>query len=340
MAADMSMNRRKMLLHAATAAMWLFSSVPPGWGTAAAQNAPRPEYPTRQVRVIVPYPPGGPTDVIARLVAQKLTEAFGQNVYVENLSGASGAVGAGTAANSPGDGYTLLFTTNDFAVASVNNSKLPYDPVKSFAPVSIVSASPQVVLAHPSLPAKSLKELVELARTQPGKLSYASMSIGFGQLTAERFVRMGLKVDMVRVPFQGAAPLINSTVGGHTPVAYIGLPPAMPLIKEGKLRALAVVAASRSPDLPDVPTLAEAGVPNQEADLLIGVVAPAGTPSAICDLLQRKIVDIVKMPDVRQRLDALGFTPVASTPEAYAAQIKRDIDTWSTVVKELGITVE
>src|SRR5262249_41102965 len=157
--------------------------------------------------------------------------------------------------------------------------------------------------------------------------------------TAERLFRMGLKVDMVRVPFQGAAPLINSTIGGHTPVAYIGLPPAIPLIKEGKLRALAVVAANRSPDLPDVPTLAQAGVSNQEADLLIGAVAPAGTPRPVIDLLQRAIADIVKMPDVTQRLNTLGFTPVAGTPDAYAAQIKSDIETWSAVVKELGIKV-
>jgi tripartite-type tricarboxylate transporter receptor subunit TctC len=333
------MNHRKRLIQAATAALWLFAFAPVVDGTAAAQQAPRLDYPTRQVRVIVPYPPGGPTDVIARLVAQKLTEAFGQNVYVENLTGASGAIGAAAAANAPGDGYTLLFATNDFAVASVT-SKLSYDPVKGFAPISIVSASPQVVIAHPSLPAKSLKELIELAKAQPGKLSYASMSIGFGQLTAERFVRMGLKVDMVRVPFQGAAPLLNSTVGGHTPIAYIGLPPAMPLIKEGKLRALAVVAANRSPDLPDVPTLAETGILNQEADLLIGVVAPAGTPRPIIDLLHTKIANIVKMADVKQRLDALGFRPVASTPDAYAAQIKSDIETWSAVVRELGIKVE
>lgn len=333
------MNRRNMLIDAALAAVGL-SMLGHVYGTAAAQQAPRPEYPTRQVRVIVPYPPGGPTDVIARLVAQKLTERSGQNVYVENLSGASGAIGAGTAASSAADGYTLLFTTNDFAVASVTTSKLPYDPVKSFAPISIVAAAPQVVVAHPSLPVKSLMELGELARSEPGKLSYASMSIGFGQLTAERLFRLGLKVDMVRVPFQGASPLINSTIGGHTPVAYIGLPPTIPLIKEGKLRALAVVAANRSPDFPDVPTLAQAGIANQEADLLIGVVAPAGTPRTIIDLLQHSIADIVKMPDVKQRLDALGFTPVAGTPDAYAAQIKNDIQTWSAVVKELGITVE
>jgi tripartite-type tricarboxylate transporter receptor subunit TctC len=297
-------------------------------------------YPSRQVRVIVPYPPGGPTDVIARLISQKLSESLGQQFYVENLSGASGAIGAGAAANSPGDGHTLLVVTNDFAVAPVTSSKLPYDPVKNFVPVSIISSSPQVVIAHPSLPVTTLKELAELAKKEPGKHSYASMSIGFGQLTAERFFRLGLKADMVRVPFQGAAPLVNSTVGGHTPAAFIGLPPAVPLIKDGKLRALAIVGNKRAPELPDVPTTTEAGFPDQEADLLIGMVAPAGTPKPVVDLLQGKIVEIVKLPDVKQRFEVLGFTPVASTPEAYAAQIRSDIATWSKVVSELGIKVE
>ena len=297
-------------------------------------------YPSKQVRIIVPYPPGGPTDVIARLLAQHLTDALGQTFYVENLSGASGAIGAGTAAKSAPDGSTLLVVTNDFAVAPVTSSKLPYDPVKDFAPVSIVSSSPQVVIAHPSLPAKTLTELQALASKEPGKYSYASMSIGFGQLTAERLFRMGLKADMIRVPFQGAAPLISSTTGGHTPVAFIGLPPAIPLIKSGQLRALAIVGAKRSPDLPDVPTTSESGFPNQEADLMIGMVAPAGTPKPIVDLLQKKIADIVQLPDAKQRLNTLGFTPVASTPDAYATQIKNDIATWGKVVQELGIHVE
>lgn len=309
--------------------------------TSQAQPAPGAiTYPARQVRVIVPYPPGGPTDVIARLISQKMTEALGQTFFVENLPGASGAIGAGTAANAPGDGHTLLVVTNDFAVASVTNSKLPYDPIKNFAPVSIVSASPQVVIAHPSVAAKSLKELVELAKKEPGKLTYGAMSIGFGQLTSERFFRLGLKVDVVRVPFQGAAPLINSTVGGHTSLGYIGLPPAAPLIKDGKLRALAVVGSRRSPDFPDVPTTAEAGISGQEADLLIGFVATAGTSKAVVDLLQRQIARIVALPDVKSRLTTLGFTAVASTPEAYAAQMRSDIETWGKVVKDLGIQVQ
>ena len=303
-----------------------------------AQPAPG-NYPTRQVRVIVPYPPGGPTDVIARLLAQKLTEALGQNFFVENLPGAGGAIGAGTASNAPGDGHTLLVATNDFQVGSVT-SKLPYDPVKNFTPISIISASPQVVIAHPSVAARNLQELTELAKKDPGKLTYGGMSIGFGQLTSERFFRLALKIDVVRVPFQGAPPLINSTVGGHTNLGFIGLPPAAPLIKDGKLRALAVVGPRRSPDFPDVPTAAEAGVPNQEADLLIGMVAPAGTPKPVVDLLQKQIARIVALADVKSRLDTMGFTAVASTPEAYAAQIKRDLETWGKVVQDLGIKVE
>jgi tripartite-type tricarboxylate transporter receptor subunit TctC len=307
-------------------------------GASHAQTAP-PNYPIRQVRVIVAYPPGGPTDVIARLIAQKMSEHFGQQFYVENLPGAGGAIGAGIAANAPPDGHTLFVTTNDFAVAATT-SKLSYDPVKNFAPVSIVSSSPQVVIVNPSLTAKTMQELVALAKAEPGKHSYAGMSIGFGQLTSERLFRLGLKVDVIRVPFQGAAPLITSTVGGHTPIAFIGLPPAAPLIKEGKLRALAVTSTKRSPDFPDVPTTAEAGIPGQESELLIGLVAPAGTPKPIIDRLHNEVVRIVAIPDVKQKLDTLGFTAVASTSEAYAAQIRSDLETWGKVVQDLGMKVE
>jgi tripartite-type tricarboxylate transporter receptor subunit TctC len=203
-----------------------------------------------------------------------------------------------------------------------------------------VSSSPQVVIVNPSLPAKTMQELITLTKAEPGKHSYAGMSIGFGQLTGERLFRLGLKVDVIRVPFQGAAPLITSTVGGHTPIAFIALPPAAPMIKEGKLRALAVTSAKRSPDFPDVPTTTEAGISGQESELLIGFVAPAGTPRPIIDGLQREVVRIVALPEVKQKLDTLGFTPVASTPEAYAAQIRSDLETWAKVVQDLGMKVE
>jgi tripartite-type tricarboxylate transporter receptor subunit TctC len=308
-----------------------------------AQNAPggaAASYPTRQVRVIVPYPAGGPTDVMARLVAQHLTESLGQNFFVENLTGASGVVGTGTAANSPGDGHTILFVTNDFAVAPTVSSKVPYDAVKSFAPVTIAAASPQVVVVHPSFPAKNMQEMIALAKASPGKYNYASLGIGFGQLSSERLFRLGLGLDVVRVPFPGAAPIITSTLAGHTPIAFLGLPPAAPHIKEGTLRALAVTSIKRSPVFPNVPTMAESGVPDQESELIIGVLVPAATPKPIVDQLQRQIARIVALPDVKERLDALGFAPVASTPDAYAAQIKADIETWSKVVREANIKVE
>jgi tripartite-type tricarboxylate transporter receptor subunit TctC len=308
-----------------------------------AQNAPggaAASYPTRQVRVIVPYPAGGPTDVMARLVAQHLTESLGQNFFVENLTGASGVVGTGTAANSPGDGHTILFVTNDFAVAPTVSSKVPYDAVKSFAPVTIAAASPQVVVVHPSFPAKNMQEMIALAKASPGKYNYASLGIGFGQLSSERLFRLGLGLDVVRVPFPGAAPIITSTLAGHTPIAFLGLPPAAPHIKEGTLRALAVTSTKRSPVFPNVPTMAESGVPDQESELIIGVLVPAATPKPIVDQLQRQIARIVALPDVKERLDALGFAPVASTPDAYAAQIKADIETWSKVVREANIKVE
>ena len=308
-----------------------------------AQNAPggaAASYPSRQVRVIVPYPAGGPTDVMARLVAQHLTESLGQNFFVENLTGASGVVGTGTAANSPGDGHTILFVTNDFAVAPTVSSKVPYDAVKSFAPVTIAAASPQVVVVHPSFPAKNMQELIALAKASPGKYNYASLGIGFGQLSSERLFRLGLGLDVVRVPFPGAAPIITSTLAGHTPMAFLGLPPAAPHIKEGTLRALAVTSAKRSPVFPNVPTMAESGVPDQESELIIGVLVPATTPKPIVDQLQRQIARIVALPDVKERFDALGFAPVASTPEAYATQIKADIETWSKVVREANIKVE
>jgi tripartite-type tricarboxylate transporter receptor subunit TctC len=304
-----------------------------------AESAPA-GYPARQVRVIVPYPAGGPTDVMARLVAAHLSEKLGQNFFVENLTGASGVVGTGTAANSPGDGHTILFTTNDFAVAPTVSSKVPYDPVKSFAPVTIAAASPQVVVVHPSLAAKSMQELIALAKASPGKLNYASLGIGFGQLSSERLFRLGLGVDVVRVPFAGAAPIITSTLANHTPIAMLGLPPAAPHIKEGTLRALAVTSSKRSAAFPDVPTMAEAGVRDQESELIIGVVVPAATPKPIVELLQREIARILALPDVKEKLDALGFAAVASTPEAYGAQIKRDIETWSKVVRDANIKVD
>ncbi|MGA8499193.1 MAG: tripartite tricarboxylate transporter substrate-binding protein, partial [Xanthobacteraceae bacterium] len=230
---------RRGLLLSILAAMLLASGVSYGQQSA---------YPTRQVRIVVPYPPGGPTDLIARLVAQKLGERLGQSFFVENVAGASGAVGAGQVAHAAPDGYTLLVSTNDFAVASVTNTNLPYDPVKNFSPVTIIATSPQVVAVNPSVPAKTMKELVDLIKAAPEKYNYAAIGIGFGQLTSERLFKLALKLDgLVRVPFNGAAPAVNATLAGDTQIIFLALPPIAPYLSSEKLRALAVTSPARTP---------------------------------------------------------------------------------------------
>ena len=296
-------------------------------------------YPTKQVRLVVPYPAGGPTDLIARLLSQKLGERLGQTFYVDNVSGASGALGAGQVAQAAPDGHTLLVVTNDFAVASVTNKNLPYDPIKNFSPVTIVASSPQVVAVNPSVPAKTMKELVAVIREAPEKYNYAALGIGFGQLSAERLFKLGLQLDrFARIPFNGAAPAVNSTIAGHTQVIFLGLPPVAPHLSSDKLRAIAVTSSERTKAFPQIPTLRESGVPDQESELNIGVVAPAGTPANVLSLLQKQIAEIVALPAVKSTLDTISFQAVANTPAEYADQIKSDIAVWGKVMKDANIS--
>jgi len=308
-------------------------------GVSHGQQPTKP-YPTRQVRIVVPYPPGGPTDLIARLLSQKLGERLGQSFFVENVNGASGAVGAGQVAQAAPDGHTLLVVTNDFAVASVTNTNLPYDPVKNFVPVTIIATSPQVVAVNPSVPATTMKELVSLITAAPDKYNYAALGIGYGQLSAERLFKLGLKLDgLTRVPFNGAAPAINATLAGDTQIVYLGLPPVAPYIGSEKLRALAVTSATRAEAFPQIPTLRESGVPDQECELVIGMVAPTGTPPEIVATLQKQIADVVKLPDIKATLAKVSFQPVGSSPAAFGQQIKDDIAVWSQVMKDAHIPV-
>jgi tripartite-type tricarboxylate transporter receptor subunit TctC len=304
-------------------------------------HAQQPQrYPAKQVRVVVPYPAGGPTDLIARLLSQKLGERLGQTFIVENVAGASGAVGAGQVAQAAPDGHTLLVVTNDFAVASVTNANLPYDPINNFTAVTIVASSPQVIAVHPSVPAKDINELAGLIRSAPDKYNYAGLGIGFGQLSAERLFKLGLKLDkMARIPFNGAAPAINSTLAGHTQILFLGLPPVAPHLKSEKLRAIAVTSAERSKAFPQIATLREAGIQNQESELVIGMVAAAGTPADVVSALQKQIGEIVALPDVKSLLETISFQPVASAPQVYAEQIKNDIAVWSKVMKDANIPV-
>ena len=286
----------------------------------AARMTAAQAYPTRPVRIIVPFTAGGPATVMAHVIAQPLSESWGQSFYVENLPTGASNVGSATAAKSPPDGYTLLVVTPSFVINPSLYAKLAYDPIRDFTPVILAVASPHVLLVNPSFPAKNVKELVALVKANPGKYSYASAGTGqSAQLAAELF-KLAFGLDIVHVPFNGGAPAVNSTMGGHTQMAFNALPSAAALIKEGKLRALAVTSGERAPEFPDVPTLAEAGAPGQESLFFQGIVAPAGTPKDIVDQLYREIEKILARPEVKDRLAAIGFGVTISSPEELQVQ--------------------
>ena len=280
----------------------------------AARMTAAQAYPTRPVRIIVPFTAGGPATVMAHVIAQPLSESWGRSFYVENLPTGASNVGSATAAKSPPDGYTLLVVTPSFVINPSLYAKLAYDPIRDFTPVILAVASPHVLLVNPSFPAKNVKELVALVKANPGKYSYASAGTGqSAQLAAELF-KLAFGLDIVHVPFNGGAPAVNSTMGGHTQMAFNALPSAAALIKEGKLRALAVTSGERAPEFPDVPTLAEAGAPGQESLYFQGIVAPAGTPKDIVDQLYREIEKILARPEVKDRLAAIGFGVTIQLP--------------------------
>jgi tripartite-type tricarboxylate transporter receptor subunit TctC len=307
---------------------------------AAASAVQAQNYPTKNVRVLVPFAAAGPTDVIARLIGQKLGELYGHQFYIENVPGAGGNTGTAQAAKAPADGYTVLVISTGFMVNPSLYAKVPYDPVKEFGPITLIAASPNVLVVHPDVPAKSVKELVALIRDNPNKYSYAQPALGSTPHLGGELFKLTFNLDLAMVPFPGAAPAITSTIGGHTPIAFTALPPAITAAKENKVRALAVMAEQRVSALPDVPTMAEAGVADQEADTLTGIVAPAGTPKEIVDQLQRDIAKIVSQPDTKAKLDALGFRPVANTPAQFATQIKAEMEKWGKVVRAAKLKIE
>lgn len=303
--------------------------------TAVAQS-----WPARPVRMIVPFAPGGPTDVMARILGQKLSEGLGQQFVVENRAGAGGNIGMGVAAKAAPDGYTVLVASSSYVVNPSLYAKAGYDPYKDFAPVTVAAASPNVLVVHPSIPAKNVQELVALVRSNPGKHNYAQPGTGTTPHLSGELFKLTFKLDIVNVPFGGAGPAVASAVGNQTPIAFVALPPAAPHIKSGALRALALTSGKRVPTLPDVPTMAEAGAPDQEAETMQGVLFPAGTPREIVDRMQREIVRVVALPDVKERLAALGFEAVANTPEEFAAYIRAEINKWAKVIRDAGIKVE
>jgi len=293
-------------------------------------------YPARPVRVIVPFAPGGPTDVFARLIAQKLSEQLGVQFYVENIGGAGGNIGTGRAAQAAPDGYTILVNGANHVVNPALYHQVPYDPSKDFDPVTLAVTAAVVLTVNPSLPVQTVKELVALINANAGKYSYASPGTGTPPHLVGELFRLSLGLDLVHIPFNGGGPAIGSAVAGHTPISFGSMAPAVPLVKDGKLRALAVSTKTRSQALPDIPTVAEAGYPEIEGNSWFAAFVPAGTPKEIIALLHREIVRVMALPDMKERLATLGYEPVASTPDECAAQLRTELAKWTKVIREAG----
>ena len=294
------------------------------------------DYPTKPVRVIIPFPPGAINDTVGRMIATQLSERLGKQFVVENRGGAAGTIGTELAANAPKDGYTLLVVS---LVNAVNPwlYKLPYDPIKSFAPVAILVSAPNVLVVNPELPAKSVKELVALAKEKPGQVQYASGGVGSFQHLGGELFKLAAGIDLLHVPFKGGGPAMIDVIGGHTKVVFSTTITALPHVRSGKLRALGVGSRERSPVFPEVPTVAEAGVPGYEAANWIGIVAPAGTPAAIVAKLHEEISAVQDSPEVRRQFSSAGVDVLRMSSAEFGAFMVTEMAKWGRVVKEGGI---
>jgi len=297
-------------------------------------------YPSRPVRVIVPFAPGGPNDIIVRLVAQKLAESMGQPFLVENRAGAGGNIGTDYVAKSAPDGYTLLSVGPGSLIINPLIGKVPYDTQRDFAPVTIMARAPNALVVHPSLPVRSAKELIELARAQPGAINYGSGGNGSTpHLAAALFAAMA-GITLTHVPYKGTAPATADLIGGQVQIAFLGIPAVLPHVRSGKLRALAVTGLRRSPELPEIPTVDESAVPGYELSPWYGLLAPSGTPRAIVARLGAEATNIVRSSEMREKLTAQGAEAVGGTPEEYAAVIRAETATWSRVIDHAGLRSE
>jgi tripartite-type tricarboxylate transporter receptor subunit TctC len=291
----------------------------------------------RPVRVLVPYAPAGPSDILARIVSQKLSERLGKQFYVENVGGAGGNIGMGQGARATPDGYTVLVVPPNIVVNPAMYDSVPYDPYRDFDPVTVAVSSPTVLTVHPSLPVQTVKEMVDLIKSSPGRFSFASPGTGTPpHLIGEQF-RLSLDLDLVHVPFNSAGLAVAATLAGHTPVAFTSLPPAVPQIRDGKLRALAVTSKMRSQALPDVPSMAEAGYPEVVGEGWFAFIVPARTPKDIIALLQREIVAVVSLPDITEKMAELGFEAVGDTPDEAAALFRSESAKWAKVIRAANI---
>jgi tripartite-type tricarboxylate transporter receptor subunit TctC len=307
----------------------------------AASPAAAQDYPSRPITLIVPYAAGGGNDVMARVAAEKMSKTLGQQVVVENRGGAGGSIATRQIAKSPPDGYTLgLGGTGTLAINPTLYPNVGYDPRKDFAPVGLIATSALVVVVHPSLPVRTIPELIALAKKEPGKLTFASAGTGSGiHLAADYFATLA-GIKLTHVPYKGSGPALTDLIGGHVSMYFSSLPPAVGLMRDGKVRALAVTGAKRSPLFPDLPTVAESGLPGYEAVLHYGIVAPAGTPKPAIDKLSAALREAVMSEDLKQKLARDGAEPLPSTPAEYAADIDREETKWSAIVKKSGATAK
>ncbi len=295
------------------------------------------QYPAKPVKILIPFPAGGVTDIAGRLIAQKLSEKLGQQFYIENQAGAGGNLGMANVARAPGDGYTILLSSSSITVNPSLYQKMPFDAEKDLIPVTKAGGSPNSWLVNPNFPAKTMKELIDLIKKEPGKHSVGSPGAGTTPSLSIEMLRLGLGLDFVVVPFAGGGPMTQSLLGGHTPIVAGAIGNSMNLIKEGKIRALAVTTKKRLETAPDVPTLEEIGIKGQEAETMTGVFVPAGTPKSIVDLLQKNIAEIVNAPDMKAKLLELGIVPEGDSPASFAAYVKADIAKWKKVIEEAKI---
>jgi tripartite-type tricarboxylate transporter receptor subunit TctC len=303
---------------------------------AGAQDA----YPSRPVKFILPFPPGGGTDILGRVIAERLSASLGQPVVTENRGGAGGNVGAEAAAHSAPDGYTIVLVAPSLAISPSLYSRLNYDPVKDLAPISLVATVPNVMITNPSVEAKNLQEFIALARSRPGAMNYGSGGAGTSNHLAGELFNIVTGAKLVHVPYKGVNLAMQGVLAGEIQLVFIGIPAALPHIKAGKLRALALVAPRRSPALPEVPTVAEAGLKDFEVTTWYGVMAPSGTPHPIITRLNGELVKIMQTPDVKERLAGMATDPLTSTPEEFAAYLKQEIAKWGEVVRKANLKAD
>jgi len=327
-----NVTNRRQFVQGIVAAAAAFGS----WGSALAQT-----YPVRTVRVIVPFPPGGAIDALGRILAQKMSEQWGQPFIVENRAGASGIIGTEIGAKAASDGHTLTMgAVSTHAINVALHKKLPYDPVKDFSPVAFVAVVPNLLVVNPALAVRSAGDLIALARQKPGTLSYASAGAGTTLHLSGELLKSMARIDIVHVPYKGSGPAVTDVIAGQVPIMFDSITSSLPHVKAGKLRALGITSATRSSALPEVPTIAESGLPGYEMNPWFALFAPAGTPQPVITKLNAEVARIVALPDVKERLSAIGAEPMGGAPERLGATMRADVAKWTKVIRDTGITVD